>query len=259
MKGCSRWLILAVLTIGTAGACAISGKNPPAPQQGGKAQAEPTALPESQWPVPMPEKWIQHYYSRVEQFKKENAALPKGRKNIVFVGDSLTEGFPLEEYFPGKPVLNRGIISDGIGFDERGVLGRMDSSVFDCNPKIVVLLIGVNDLPHEWVTVEQCVKGYRAIVEQIQNRLPEVNLVLCTLLPTGEPYRKRAFLNPRIEEFNKHLVALAKEKALPLIDLHTLYRDENGLLPAQHHRGDGLHLKKEAYALWVEKAQALLE
>jgi len=237
----------------------MSGEQPEARAKEDIAAPEPAARPASRWPVPMPEKWIEHYNSRVEQFKAENAALPEGRKNIVFVGDSLTEGFPLEKYFPGRPVLNRGIISDGIGFDERGVLGRMDSSIFDCNPKVIFLTIGVNDLPHDWVTVEECIEGYRAIVEQIQERLPEVKLVLQTLAPTGEPYGKRAYLNPRIEEFNQHLLALAREKGLPVIDLHALYRDEKGELPAQYHRGDGLHLTPEAYALWAEKIKGQLD
>jgi len=260
MKPWNRILpVLAASTILFSTACAAGTQSRPKAAQDNKIEAERTALPESKWPVPMPEKWITHYLNRVEEFKRENAALSKDRKNIVFVGDSLTEGFPLEEFFPGRPLLNRGIISDGIGFDERGVLGRMDSSVFDCNPGIVFLTIGVNDLPHEWVTVEECVKGYRTIVEKIQKRLPDTKLVLQTLAPTGEVYKRHAYLNPRIEEFNKHLAALAEERSFPLIDLHALYRDENGLLPPQHHRGDGLHLKKGAYALWAKQAEKYLD
>jgi len=221
-------------------------------------QSEKPARKAKPWPVPMPEIWVKHYEKRVEEFKAENATLPSERKNVVFVGDSITEGYPLERYFPGRPALNRGIISDGIGFDERGVLNRMDSSVFDCNAKAVFLLIGVNDLPHDWVTVEECLDGYREIVRQIRKRLPETQLVLQTLLPTGERYKKHAYLNPRIEQFNTALSTMAKEQSIPLIDLHALYRDEQGMLPADLTR-DGLHLLPEAYAPWAEKAASFMK
>ena len=213
---------------------------------------------QSHWPVPMPDLWIQHYLKRIEIFEKENAALPPNQKNVVFVGDSLTEGFPLQEYFPGTPVLNRGIISDGIGFDERGVLNRMESSVFDCHPKAVILLIGVNDLPHSWASIDDCLKGYQDIVEQIQKRFPDVQIILCTLLPTGAKYKKHDTVNPRIIEFNQGVLALAKEKKLALIDLYSLYQDKDGLLQADITR-DGLHITTEAYKPFAEQVKALLK
>jgi len=212
----------------------------------------------SRWPVPMPEKWIRHYYERVEEFRRENAALPKDNNNIVFVGDSITEGFPFADYFPDRPILNRGITSDGIGFDERGVLARLHESVFDCSPEVVFLLIGVNDLAHEWVTVEECLAGLVEIVERIREGVPEAKLVLQTALPSGKAYRKHAYLNPRIEEFNRGILRLARERSLPAIDCHALYADADGLLP-QELTGDGLHLKKEAYAPWAQKIEPLIE
>ena len=204
-------------------------------------------------------RWVQHYYKRVAEFEKENAALEKGKQYIVFVGDSITEGFPLSEYFPELPVLNRGIGSDGIGYQgERGVLNRMNSSVFACSPSAVFLLIGVNDLPHTGKDVDYYFKGYRQTVEAILAKLPNVQLVLETLLPTGEKYKKHALLNPRIIEFNERLKDLAKEKSLAIIDLCSLYSDENGMLPEAMTR-DGLHLKKEFYGPWADSVKRCLK
>lgn len=195
---------------------------------------------------------------RVEQFKAENAALDPGTKYHVFVGDSLTEGFALAEHFLDKPVLNRGITSDGIGMDVRGVLNRMDESIFDCSPAVVFLLIGVNDLPHEGKTPQSCFEAYCRIVDAVQERLPDVTLVLQTCLPTGEIYKRHAYLNPRIEQYNARIRELAKERKLPLIDLHPLYRDEQGLLRAEMTR-DGLHIKKECYGAWADKIKPFLK
>jgi len=209
--------------------------------------------------TPPVNKWIQHYHNRVEEFRNENEGLPKDRKNIVFVGDSLTEAFPLSGLFPGKSVLNRGIIADGIGIrTDRGVLGRMDECVFDCSPEIVFLLIGVNDLPYENLPPKKCAEGVKQIIEQTLTKLPNVRLVMHTALPTGQKYKKHDYLNPRIIEFNKHLVEIAEAKGLPIIDLYPLYKDDQGLLRSEM-TNDGLHIKKEYYKLWADKARPFID
>jgi hypothetical protein len=84
-----------------------------------------------------------HYVNRVKAFKEQNQQL----QHVVLLGDSITEGFDVPTYFPGRRVLNRGIGADVIGNalpddDPRGVLRRLDESVFDCAATDVFLLIG---------------------------------------------------------------------------------------------------------------------
>jgi len=57
-----------------------------------------------------------------------------------------------------------------------------------------------------------------------------------------------------LTRFNERLTEMSKKKSLPVIDLHPLYKDENGLLDTEKTR-DGLHLKTEHYDLWAEKAE----
>src|SRR5262249_29426110 len=80
------------------------------------------------------EDWVQHYKDRVAAFEKENEKLDAGTRSVVLVGDSLTEGWTasrVKRFLPtvGPRTLNRGIVSDGIGVNERGVLNRLDASV----------------------------------------------------------------------------------------------------------------------------------
>jgi lysophospholipase L1-like esterase len=213
--------------------------------------AEPQPWPTSAWPDPMPESLIELYFNRVAEFEKENAGLPQDATTIVFAGDSLTQGFDLEKYFPDIPGLNRGISADGIGFDERGILGRMESTFYDPQPEIIFLNIGVNDLPHPWVTVEECLAGYEKILDLLSEKLPRAKVIVHTLSPTGEKYKRHAYLNPRIEEFNEGLRNMAKRRRLPLIDLYQLVVNEEGLLPAEYNRGDGLHYNSTGYEIWA--------
>lgn len=230
----------------------------------GVALADPTPkpadAPTTTTPTPVVGKWGQHYLNRVEKFRAENKALQPGDKYLVFVGDSLTEGLKLESLLPGEKTLNRGIISDGLrGADPAvpGLPGRLRESVFDCQPRAVFLLIGTNDIPHTEKPLEFYEKKYEALVDEILKGAPGVPLIIHTLPPTGEKYKRHAEFNPRAAEFNVFLRSLAKRKALALIDLEPLLRGPDQLLRPEL-TGDGLHLTASGQALWgTELKQAI--
>src|SRR5688572_29533613 len=102
--------------------------------------AEPE--PKKQAPVDWGALFKIHWQNRVKAFKEQNLAL----QNVILLGDSITEGFEIAKYLPGRRILNRGIGADMIGNnmpadDPRGVLQRLDESVFDCAAKDVFILI----------------------------------------------------------------------------------------------------------------------
>jgi hypothetical protein len=79
--------------------------------------------------------------TRLASFKELNKRAQKG--GVVFVGDSITEGFPIDEILQcNKPMYNRGINGD----TSIGVLDKLKEEVFDLIPSKVFLLIGTNDL-----------------------------------------------------------------------------------------------------------------
>lgn len=211
-----------------------------------------TAAPPAESPA------VRRYRTRLERFREENAALDPATRNAVFVGDSITEAFPLARFLEGRRALNRGIGGDTTGaVGARGVIRRLDESVFACRPSVMFLQIGVNDLNGTETPPERIVTGVAAIVDAVRARLPDLPIVLGTVLPTAEKWKRHAALNARIEAFNAGLRALARERGLPLLDLHAAYRGDDGLLPADMTR-DGLHLLPDAYAKWADLARPLL-
>lgn len=210
---------------------------------------------------PAEDRAARHWRERVEAFRKENAALPADRLNVVFVGDSITEGFPLARFFPGKAVLNRGISADRIAEPAgRGVAARLGESVVDSRPSVVFLLIGVNDLAASPKPPEDLAKACGDLVRAMRKppkggRAPK--FVLQTVLPVGKKFAHWAYLTPRIVKYNDVLRAFAKEEKIPMIDLHTLYADADGLLPDDL-SNDGLHLRPDAYARWADAARGFL-
>lgn len=192
-----------------------------------------------------------HYENRVKAFREQNLAF----RNVVLLGDSITEGFEVARYFPGRRVLNRGIGGDVVGNalpadDPRGLLRRLDESVFDCAASDVFLMIGINDLAggHSPETVEQ---GYRELLTRIRERAPALRVHVQSVLPTRGPHAR---LNPAVRELNTRLRRLAGELKLPYVDLHARFADAQGELKAEYTE-DGLHLKEPAYHVWRREVE----
>ncbi|MGQ9649339.1 MAG: GDSL-type esterase/lipase family protein [Phycisphaerae bacterium] len=205
-------------------------------------------------PAAVQDKWAKHYYDRVEVFRKENAAA----KNIVMVGSSHIEGFDAARLLPGRRVVNRGIASDRIGLTERGILHRLDSSVFDCNPGFIILENGVNDLGELRRNGEPSINDieacYRKVVKTIRDRLPNVPLVIVGLFPTRDRY---AALTPSIQEFNKRLAKIAADHNCSFMDVFEPLADDLGFLRKEYSR-DGLHLNEAGYKVWAKMIEKVL-
>ena len=92
---------------------------------------------------------------------------------IVFVGDSITDFFRLNEFFHGVYIINRGIGGDTTD----GVLKRLSESVFDLSPSKVFILIGTNDIG-ENKSYDHIIGNIALIIDKIQNKCPEANIYL---------------------------------------------------------------------------------
>jgi lysophospholipase L1-like esterase len=196
-----------------------------------------------------------HYANRVQAFKLQNQQM----QYVVLLGDSITEGFDVPTYFPGRRVLNRGIGADVIGNalpedDPRGVLRRLNESVFDCAATDVFLLIGINDLG-SGRTPDVMEQGYREILKQIKEKAPSVRVHVQSVLPTRDNFSKH---KANVVDFNQRLQKLAKEYQYDYVDLHKLMADDQGDLKAEF-TDDGLHLKPEAYKLWRAEVERLMK
>jgi lysophospholipase L1-like esterase/curved DNA-binding protein CbpA len=216
---------------------------PPAP-----IAKKPAAKPASN----LGEIFKQHYKNRMKDFREQNKDL-KTTKNIIFLGDSITEGFDLAKYFPKHNVLNRGISADVIGNalpkdDNRGVTKRLDESIFKCSPSEVFVLIGINDLGtgHKPETIEA---GYREILQAIKSHSPDLKVHVQSLLPTRGSHAKH---NASVLDVNARLQKLAKEFGYDFIDLHAKMTDDKNELKKEF-TADGLHLKADGYKVWQEE------
>ncbi|MFZ5515989.1 MAG: GDSL-type esterase/lipase family protein [Candidatus Zhuqueibacterota bacterium] len=201
-----------------------------------------------------PEHLLAHRAKRIAQFKQENAHL-SAPKTIILLGDSITEGFDAARYFPSLPILNRGIVADHTGIEGSGVLQRLDESIYQCRPRAVFLMIGVNDLADKKYRPRQIAAGAEKIIQKIHRFDPSIAVYLQSALPATGKY---AHLNSLIVEYNRRLILIAAETHVEFIDLHAQFVDDSGQLKAEYSR-DGIHLTDAGYDAWKQIVLPLLQ
>jgi lysophospholipase L1-like esterase len=121
-----------------------------------------------------------HHAANAEVLKR---AADSGR--VVFMGDSITDFWRLEESFPGKPYVNRGIS----GQVTSQMLVRMYPDVIALKPAAVVILAGTNDISRNNgpTTAEMIEQNIMAMTELAQHH--GIKVLLCAVLPVSDyPY-----------------------------------------------------------------------
>ena len=199
---------------------------------------------------------LQYYNEKCAAFELENANLAKGQ--IVFIGDSITDGYVLDDYYSDLTlsVYNRGIGGDSTG----GVLKRLDLSVVDIRPSKVVLMIGINDI-NGGVSDSVLIKNYGEILEKIKRELPKTEVYCMSILPVNKELESYGVDIPknleRVKKNNIEIKRLAEEYGYCFVDLFENFLDSEGHLKSELSI-DGIHLNANGYRLWTEKLKPYL-
>jgi len=194
---------------------------------------------------------------KAKQFEKFNGFAMKSQ--IVFLGDSLTEFYQIEEFFHGYPVYNRGIASDTTD----GVLERLDSNVIEIQPKKVFIQIGTNDYRAR-KNNDYIFKNIKNIVTKLKENLPEVKVYIISLYPVNHKAKiySRFFTSPRknknIIELNQMLKNYCSDNNIPFINVYDELIDKDGNLDKQY-TVEGLHISYEGYEVITKILKPYLE
>lgn len=189
---------------------------------------------------------------KYDSFEVQNANLSKGQ--IVFVGDSITDLYPLDDYYTD---LNLATYNRGIGGDTTGgLLDRMQVSIFDLAPSKIVLMIGINDIVGGGKNNDYVLHNYNLILEQISKKLPDTKVLCMSLLPislTLQEYAPQIDIkakNNQVHKANDRIQNLAALYGYEYYDLNQLVSDEKGSLDMQY-SVDGLHLNAAGFEVWT--------
>ena len=183
-----------------------------------------------------------YYHQRVTLFE----SFPQTKNDIIFVGNSITDGNEWNELFNDKRIKNRGISGDITA----GVIHRIDE-VAKRKPAKVFLMIGTNDLARN-ISPDSVMKNILLTTSYLRQQSPSTKLYVQSILPVNGIYGKFAgHINKaqQIVAVNAQLKEKATAYRYTYIDLYTPFSDGEGKLKKEL-SNDGLHLKGNAYLLW---------
>ena len=177
--------------------------------------------------------------------------MPLAKNNIVFLGNSLTAQCDWAEMLNNPTIRNRGIP----GETTDGLLRRLES-ILQSHPRQLFLMIGVNDLLFH--APNRVIENYKLIVDQIVKQSPDTELYLYSILPVNGTIRNIPISNEDIRLINQSIKALALEKGLNYIDLHSRFSNDSGLL-FEKYTSDGVHLNGDGYLLWKSEIEGIVK
>lgn len=186
--------------------------------------------------------------------------------DLLFIGDSITEGFELQVYFKKfGMVINRGIGGEGV----IDLIKRFKHDVVNLKPKVCFMCEGVNNIGYtfgqkkqagETITSEfidqftlSLIPYYKQAIDMCREN--GIKLIIGSCLPLGiidERTDAIILLNKRIKE-------LCKENNVEFVDTFSKLTESDGKTLIQCTNGDLLHLLGHGYNIYAETLMPYLE
>ncbi len=190
-----------------------------------------------------------HWHKRVIKFIEEKDSIKTG--SYIFLGNSITEGFNLQQHFPNVNTVNRGISSDHID----GVSQRLNLSIKGAKSAKLFILMGINDIGAG--RSKKTIKAlYSNMVDSIVKNY-NYDVYLQSILPTSPRW---ANCPPNlIKNINEFIKDLATDKGLTYVDLYPLFQQGNTNFIKGELVTDGLHLNEEGYRIWSDYLKSVIK
>lgn len=183
-----------------------------------------------------------YYDQKVSLFR----LLPDTKKEIIFLGNSITDIGEWAEIWQNPRVKNRGISGD----NTFGVLARLDE-VLSSKPVKIFLMIGINDIAKntpDSIIISNIIR----IVETIRHTSPTTEVILQSILPTNSTYtefQRHQHKDNHIRFVNAALQEYSQRKKITFVDLYPYFLNTAGRL-SDTYTNDGLHINGAGYFLW---------
>ncbi|MFM1963945.1 MAG: hypothetical protein RLZZ172_2790 [Bacteroidota bacterium] len=187
-------------------------------------------------------------WANFKKYAEQNKAVParvKGEKRVVFLGNSIFEGWLRlrPEFFAGKPYYDRGIS----GQTTPQMLLRFYEDVLALDPEVIVLKAGINDIAQNSGPYNplQTLNNIKAIAQLA--RANGIKVILCSVLPASD-FRWRPGLEPgdKVIALNNAIRDFAKSDGFYYLDLYSSVVDDKKGMKAEY-ANDGVHPTVEGY------------
>jgi lysophospholipase L1-like esterase len=200
--------------------------------------------------------------ARYREANRSVAAPARGEARVVFMGDSITDGWQQPRYggfFPGKPYVDRGIS----GQTTPQMLVRFRRDVIDLQPKAVVILAGTNDIAgNTGPMTNDEIQGNLASMSDLAHA-HNIKVIFSSITPVSEYHIRgtpQTTTRPmeRIKAVNDWIKSYAGSHGDFYLDYFSAMLDDKGLMRAELTEDD-LHPNAKGYAIMGPLAEAAIE
>lgn len=191
-----------------------------------------------------------------DQRKSLFEILPETKNEIIFLGNSITDGSEWSELLQNPRVKNRGISGD----TSEGVLFRL-YQVTRVQPAKVFLLIGINDLSKN-VSTDTVYANIVKIVSTIRSKSPKTRVYVQSILPVNNTFKTfsgHTSRIPQVKDINQRLEKICPKLGATYVDLFSELKNPNDDLLNPLYTNDGLHLLGAGYQAWLRVIQPYLK
>ncbi|HEY2760400.1 MAG TPA: platelet-activating factor acetylhydrolase IB subunit [Pirellulales bacterium] len=186
---------------------------------------------------------------KMKRFESINERAKKGDVDLLFIGDSITENWMgrgkdvWSKYYGHRKAMNMGIGGDRT----QHVLWRMDHGNIDgINPKLAVLMIGTNNAHSN--NAEEIAAGIKAILDRLQDKLPQTKVLLLGIFPRGEHDNPERQIVIKASELASKF---ADNKRVFYLDIGSKFLEPDGSI-SKEIMPDFTHPSEKGYEIWAE-------
>lgn len=197
--------------------------------------------------VQLLENWLLKEQEKIQTKYRELNQVSVLEPDIIFIGDSIVEYYPLQELFgTAKTIVNRGIR----GYQTGLLLDNLDAHLYGDAVDQIVLLIGTNDIGRD-IPLNEALDNLERVIQSIARDYPLSQIKLLSILPVneGEKYKQTVYIrtNEKIREWNQAYEALASAyMQVDFVPVYDSLTDSEGQLQSVY-TTDGLHLSVAGY------------
>ena len=208
--------------------------------------------------VQLLENWLLKEQEKIQTKYRELNQVSVLEPDVIFIGDSIVEYYPLQELFgTAKTIVNRGIR----GYQTKLLLENLDAHLYGDAVDQIVLLIGTNDIGKD-IPINEALDNLERVIQSIARDYPLSQIKLLSILPVneGEKYKQTVYIrtNEKIREWNQAYEALVSAyMQVDFVPIYDSLTDSEGQLKSAY-TTDGLHLSVAGYQALSEALKEYL-
>lgn len=180
------------------------------------------------------------------------ATSKKGGVDLAFFGDSITQGWEgagrdfWKQTFEPLKAANYGFSGDRT----EHMLWRLNNGEIDgITPKVVVLMLGTNNVGHKSSSPAQTAEGMKLILAKFQEKLPQTKILLLAVFPRDE--KPDGAMRVAVNEINAAYKTMGDDKRVFFLDISDKLKQPDGTLTKEI-TPDFLHLSPKGYQIWTD-------